>query len=124
MRSCTAYVCFQGKADMAFGNQLPLQIPNEEAANQGGLPTTNGTHGQTSGSEQRQDRHWPQQDPKPMQSPIASAGAHRRSVIWATHDFNDVRPWPIADTQSAMPNAFYWDIVSTRRNANQNTGRN
>ena len=26
-------VCFQGKADMEFGNQLPLQIPNEEAAN-------------------------------------------------------------------------------------------
>src|SRR5215475_15192525 len=52
-----------------------------------------------------------------MQSPIASAGAHRRSVNWATHDFNDVRSWPIADTQSAMPNAFYWDIVSAPRNA-------
>jgi hypothetical protein len=25
-----------------------------------------------------------------MQSPIASAGAHRRNVNWATHDFNDV----------------------------------
>ena len=51
-----------------------------------------------------------------MQSPIASAGAHRRNVNWATHDFNDVHSWPIVDTQFAMPNAFYWDIVSTPGN--------
>src|SRR5262249_50486730 len=38
-----------------------------------------------------------------MQSPIASAGAHRRNVNWATHDFNDIRSWPIGDTPSAMP---------------------
>jgi hypothetical protein len=35
----------------------------------------------TSRSDQGQDRQWPQQNPEPMQRPIASVGTHGREYI-------------------------------------------
>lgn len=41
---------------------------------------TDGTYRPAPRSEKREDREWPQQDPEPMEGPIASVGLHRRIV--------------------------------------------
>jgi len=45
-----------------------------------GVSATDGTYRPAPSPEKREDREWPQQDPEPMQGPIASVGAHREIV--------------------------------------------
>src|SRR5215831_11730937 len=85
------------------------------ATTEAALSATDGAHRPAPSSEKKEDRKWPQQDPEPMQGPIASVMAHRRivalnptSIDWSLHNARFVYP-------AVYPGAFF-DTAQSEKN--------